>query len=389
MNRIDNPFTPGAGYLPPALVGRDSIIEDGKILAIRTKMRKAERGLMLIGPRGVGKTALLKSLAETARLDGIIPALVEIRSDGGGLEELLLRLKEVLCTLDFRSKVKAGIQEAFSILGGFIKRFAVHVGDVGVEIEPRSEGLVTGNIELDLSQLLLSVARVARDSDTAIGLYIDELQNLDAQALSGVIIALHHAAQDLLPLYLIGSGLPTLRSLIGKSKTYAERMFVYEEIGALDRESAGCAIRSPLEEKGIEIEETALDGIFAFSRGYPFFIQTCGYQVWQQADSSPITAMHVADVLPAAREQLDRSFFDVRFDRISPGERKFLRAMSEAGTQATMSFIAAELNRSVNSLSMVRKALLKKGMIYSPSIGTVSYTVPMFDEYIKRVMPEL
>ena len=127
-----------------------------------------------------------------------------------------------------------------------------------------------------------------------------------------------------------------------------------------------------------------MDGIFAFSRGYPFFIQTCGYQVWQHADTSPITATHVAEVLPAVHEQLDRSFFDVRFDRISPGERKFLQAMSEAGTQATMSFIAQRLNRSANSLSMVRKSLLKKGMIYSPSIGAVAYTVPLFAEYLRR-----
>ena len=344
---------------------------------------------MLIGQRGVGKTALLKSLSENARMDGIIPAFVEIRSDGSGLEELLLRIKDVLCTLDFRSKVKAGIREAFSILGGFLSRFAVRIGDIGVEIEPRSGGLLTGSVELDLSQLLLTVARAAKDSDTAIGLYVDELQNLDVAALSGVVIALHHAAQNLLPLYLIGSGLPTLRSLIGKSKTYAERMFVYEEIGALDRESAGIAIRKPLEEKGVSVEEAALDGIFAFSHGYPFFIQACGYQVWQHASESPITAEHVEAILPAAREQLDRSFFDVRFDRVSPGERKVLRVMADAGTQASMSFIAEKLNRSVNSLSMVRKALIKKGMIYSPAIGMVAYTVPLFNEYIKRVMPTM
>lgn len=388
MDRIKNPFTPGAGYLPPELAGRNKIIEDGHVVAIRTKLQRAERGLMLIGPRGVGKTVLLKFLAERARMSGVVPIITEIRNDNSDLEELVQKLRDALYELDFRCKMKAGIQEAFSVLSNFVKKFSLNIGDVGVSIEPHRGFGESGNIELDLSQVLVSAARVAKLSSSAIGLYLDELQNLDEETMRGIIVALHRSAQEMLPIYLIGSGLPTVRGLVGKSKTYAERMFVYEEIGALDEDASWAAIVKPFEENGVSVESQAFDEIFKTSAGYPFFLQECGYQVWQYAEHSPIRAEDVKSIIPFAVEHLDKSFFEVRFDRVSNAEKMFLWAMSEGESEKPQSItdIALRMGRSANSLSMMRRSLIRKGMIYSSSLGMVAYTVPMFGEYLKRVM---
>ena len=387
MDRIRNPFTPGAGYLPPELAGRNQVIEDGQVVALRTKLHRAERGLMLIGPRGVGKTVLLKCLSEHARENGIIPVISEIRNDKSDLEDLAQKLKEALYTLDFRCKMKSYIQEAFSVLGNFVRKFSLNIGDVGVSVELHRGLGESGNMELDLSQVLLSSARAAKASSTAIGLYIDELQNLDEEAMRGIIVALHRSAQELLPLYMIGSGLPTIRTLVGKSKTYAERMFVYETIGALDEDASWAALVKPFEDNGVSVEDAAFSEMFKASAGYPFFLQECGYQVWQHAKRSPIVVDDVVAILPQVIESLDRSFFEVRFDRVSAVEKKFLMAMAQGEPEKPQSIvdIAERMGRSANSLSMMRRSLIKKGMIFSPSIGMVAYTVPMFGAYMMRM----
>ena len=386
MNKLDNPFTPGAGFLPPELAGREQVIEDGRVVAARTKRLKAERGLMLVGSRGVGKTSLLKWLAEDARQSGVIPVVVEIQNDSQGLEELSSKMKDALHALDYVSKVKSGVRESFAVLGNFIRKFAINIGPVGVEIEACAGRGESGNLESDLSDVLMSAARAAKGAGTAIGLYVDELQNMRLDTMSGIIVSLHHAAQELLPLYLIGSGLPTVRGLVAKSKTYAERMFGYEEIGALDERASADAIRKPLKTMGVDIEDKALDAIFRLSGGYPFFLQECGYQVWQRAAGSPVTAKDVKAVASEVSERLDRNFFAVRLDRISDLERKFLRVMADVPGDGAkpLAAIAKKLGRSVNSLSMLRRSLIRKGVLYSSIEGTVSYTVPLFGEYMKR-----
>lgn len=387
MDRIRNPFTPGAGYLPPELAGRNQVIEDGQVVALRTKLHRAERGLMLIGPRGVGKTVLLKCLSEHARENGIIPVISEIRNDKSDLEDLAQKLKEALYTLDFKCKVKSYIQEAFSVLGNFVRKFSLNIGDVGVSVELHRGLGESGNMELDLSQVLLSSARAAKAASTAIGLYIDELQNLEEEAMRGIIVALHRSAQELLPLYMIGSGLPTIRTLVGKSKTYAERMFVYETIGALDEDASWAALVKPFEDNGVSVEDAAFSEMFKASAGYPFFLQECGYQVWQHAERSPIAVDDVVAILPQVMESLDRSFFEVRFDRVTAVEKRFLMAMAQGEPEKPQSIvdIAERMGRSANSLSMMRRSLIKKGMIFSPSIGMVAYTVPMFGAYMMRM----
>ena len=363
-------------------------MEDGQVLSKRTLLGKYEKSLLLIGLQGVGKTVLLRHLAERAREDGIVPIQMEMRNDASDVEELSVRIKEALCVLDFKSRVKSGVNQAFSVLKNFVKSLSVNIGDFGIAVETNPGLGNSGNMEYDLSEVLMASARAAKESDTAIGLYIDELQNMDILALRGVIVALHHAAQESLPLYLVGSGLPTIRGLIGKSKTYAERMFNYAELGALSVTEVADAVVGPMSANGISVDDRAIDEVFAQSRGYPYFLQEYGYQLWLEAESPRITAEDVKRILPVVTARLDRNFFDVRFDRIANSERRFLLAMAETGSPARMSDVAGFLGRTLGALSPVRSSLIRKGMVYSPALGEIAFTVPLFAEYIKRVMPK-
>lgn len=387
MDRMKNPFTPGAGALPPELAGRGEAIEDGRVLAGRVLNGRYEKSLMLIGLRGVGKTVLLKYVAESARKEGVIPLMVEVREPESAVEELAVRLKEVLSSIDFSCKVKSSVNFAFSALRNFVKSISVNIGEFGVTVETAPGVGDTGNMEFDLSEVLKAAARAAREANTAIGLYIDELQNMDIAAMRGIIVALHHAAQDGLPLYLVGSGLPSIRALVGKSKTYAERMFNYREIGALSEQDVSDAISKPFKDAGVDVAASAIEKIFTYSGGYPYFLQEYGYQLWLEADGGEIAASLVDRALPLVHERLDGNFFDVRFDRVTSREREFLRAMADIPSPISVSTVAERLGRPLNAISAVRAALIRKGMIYSPSHGEVSFTVPLFGDYMRRILP--
>ena len=388
MDRLHNPFTPGAGSLPPELAGRASVIEDGRVLAGRTLLGRYEKSLLLIGLRGVGKTVLLKHLAERARQDGVMPILVEVRNVRSDIEELTLRLRETLSDLDYVAKAKEQIHHAFSVLRNFVRSFSINIGEFGISIEAANGIAASGKMELDLSEVLLAVARAAKGEKRAIGLYIDELQNLEIEAMRGIIVALHQSAQNGLPLYLVGSGLPSIRALVGKSKTYAERMFNYADIGALSEADVDAAIAIPLNQNGLDIERDAIHVIYKQTRGYPYFLQEYGYQLWLSAEEKLITKQDVKAIVGDVRRRLDVNFFDVRFDRVSNQERRFLRVMADGGDgqSAAVADVAARMNRTLSSLSPIRASLIRKGMLYSPSHGRVAYTVPLFGDYMKRVI---
>ena len=388
MDRLRNPFTPGAGALPPELAGRSAIIEDGRVLTGRTLLGRYEKSLLLIGLRGVGKTVLLKHLAENARRTDVVPVVIEVRNANSDFEELALRIKEALCAIDFASRVKDSVNRAFTILRNFVKTFSLNIGDFGIEIEAAQGIASSGKMELDLSEVLLASARAAKASNKAIGMYVDELQNLQLEAMRGIIVALHFAAQESLPLYLVGSGLPSIRALVGKSKTYAERMFNYAEIGALCKEDVDLAITVPLNNNGLDIEPEAITEVFEKTKGYPYFLQEYGYQMWIAAEKSPISADDVRRIVPDVQNRLDSNFFDVRFDRISNREKEFLRAMAEfpQDKAVPMSELVGMMGRPLSAISPIRASLIKKGVVYSPEYGGIAYTVPMFADYMKRTM---
>jgi hypothetical protein len=282
-------------------------------------------------------------------------------------------------------------KRALSVLRGFIGSLKISYGDlsIGLDIEPELGFADSGDIEIDLPQLLVAVGEAAADSACPIAILIDEVQYLSQKDLGALIMAMHQLQQQQLPVLLIGAGLPVLPGLVGESKSYAERLFNFPNIGKLSKVDAYKALKDPAQAAGVQFEEKALEKIYEKTQGYPYFLQEWGYITWNKASSSPITSTLVDSAVKEVEEQLDNNFFRVGFDRLTPKARNFLRTMAELGSGPHKTGdIADKYNTEVSALSLTRANLMKKGMIYSPSYGYVAFTVPMFDQFMRRVMPE-
>lgn len=392
MDRIKNPFTPGAGSPPPELVGRENVLEQTEVLLGRIKQKKAEKSVLLTGLRGVGKTVLLNAIERKATDAGYRTIMVEAH-EGKSLAALLVPpLRQLLFSLDRVAGAGDKAKRALAVLKGFMDGVKVSLGDVefGLDIDPEKGTADSGDLESDLPGLFLAVAEAAEERSIPVALLIDELQYFSEKELSALIMAMHRMQQKQLPMLLIGAGLPILPRLAGESKSYAERLFDFPEIGALEEPDAEKALREPVHAVGVEFEPAALKEIFRVTEGYPYFLQEWGYQSWNLATASPITLDVVKAASAAAIQRLDKNFFRVRFDRLTPSEKRFLRAMAGLGSGAHRSGdIADALGVQLNSIGPVRAKLIQKGMIYSPAHGDLAFTVPLFDGFMLRAVPEL
>jgi AAA ATPase domain len=390
MNPVTNPFSPGAGTQPPELAGRDELRETVRIAIERLRRGRPNKSLILVGLRGVGKTVLLDRLRDDAETNGIHTIRIEA-PEGRSLPALIApQLRQALLRLSRVDKARDLAQRALRALTGFAKSLKVTYQDIEVGIDFEAEpGLAdNGDLEHDLQALLETVGNAAQRADTALVMFIDELQYVQEDQLAALITALHRTAQRQLPVALVGAGLPQLRGRMGKAKSYAERLFDFPEIGALPPTAAKQAIRKPAADEGVTVEEPALETIQQYTRGYPYFLQEWGKHAWDTADASPITREDVEKASVSAIAALDESFFRVRFDRLTPLEKRYLRAMAELGPGPHRSGdVAAQLNREVTALGPTRNQLIAKGMIWSPNHGDTAFTVPLFDEFMKRIMP--
>lgn len=387
MDRISNPFSPGAGAPPPELAGRDDIIEGARVALHRIRNGRPEKSQMLLGLRGVGKTVLLNRISELADEIGYQTVPLEA-PEGQRLAEFLSpALKGTLIRLSRVEKAKEYAARAMAALRGFASVFQASIGDVdfGISEPPAAD---SGNIEVDLPDLLIKTAQAAQAADTSVALFIDEVQYLTQEDLSALIVALHRISQKGLPLVLFGAGLPQVAALAGEAKSYAERLFDYPEVGPLSRDDARRAVREPVRDEGAEIEPDALDEIAEVTEGYPYFIQQWGKHAWERAAQSPITLEDVRTATTTATAALDKSFFRVRFDRLTPREQDYLRAMAALGPGPHRSgAIAERLGRKVEGLGPLRSGLIRKGMVWSPAHGDTAFTVPMFDKFMLRAIP--
>lgn len=387
-----NPFTPGAGEDPPELAGRDAIREQADIATARLRRGLSTRGMLLIGLRGVGKTVLQKRILDDAHAAGghvlKIEAIQKQSLPGlllPPLREVLLRLSRIESARDLAARAMRG-------LAGMLARVKLRYADVEVvvDVEPEPGLADSGDLGYDLRSLLEAVGEAARAGNTTVLIGIDEMQYLSPDDLGLLILALHHLAQRRLPVMLLGAGLPQLPGQLGKARSYAERMLKFEEIGPLDTDAAAEAIRKPLADLKVEIDPAALDALFEQTRGYPYFLQEWGLHTWDAADASPIELDDVHAATITATAALDASFFRVRYDQLTPTEKAYLRSMAELGTGPHRSGdVAAVMERSVQSVAPLRAGLIRKGMIWSPRQGDTAFTVPLFDGYLCRVMPEL
>ncbi|MGK2952801.1 MAG: ATP-binding protein [Thiobacillus sp.] len=387
-----NPYAPGAGTQPPELAGRDEIIEKAAVALDRLRNGLAARSLLMVGLRGVGKTVLLTRIAQETEARGFVVVMIESPEKRSLPALLIPSLRMALLKLDRIAAAGELAKKALRALGGFVGAMKVKYQDIefGVDLGNEPGIADSGDLEHDLIDLLVELGRAAKEKKTAVVFFVDELQYVEESQFASLITALHKCAQLQLPVALIGAGLPQLVGRAGRAKSYAERLFEYPEIGPLNEDEARRALVVPAKELGVDYEEGALEEILNQTKAYPYFLQEWGKHSWHCADASPITREDAVSATELAIQELDASFFRVRFDRLTPAEKRYLRAMAELGEGPHRSGdIAHLLNRDVRTVAPTRSSLIGKGMVYSPSHGGNSFTVPLFDGYMKRVMPEL
>lgn len=391
MDKIKNPFSPGAGSPPPELAGRDAVLEQARVLLGRIRQSRPEKSILMTGLRGVGKTVLLNEMERMAISDGYRTILIEAHEDKPLALLLIPQLRRILFDLDRVAGAGDKVRRGIAVLKSFIGGVRMTVGDVGfgIDIDPELGAADSGDMEIDLPNLFAAVAEAAKERRAVVAILIDEIQYLRPSELSALIMAMHKMQQRQSPLLLIGAGLPILPGMAGESKSYAERLFSFPDLGPLSEQESAKAIKDPIEVSGQAIETAALQEIFRMTQGYPYFLQEWGYQAWNHAESSPITVKVVRESTQLVEQRLDENFFRVRFNRLTPREKTYLRAMAQlgAGSYRTAD-IADALGVKITTLGPVRANLIKKGMIYSPAHGEMAFTVPLFDEFMRRTIPD-
>lgn len=390
MDPIRNPYTPGAGAPPPELAGRDNLRERVRICTERLKIGNSAKSLILVGLRGVGKTVLLDRMRFDAEGRGIRTLRIEAPENKSLPAMLAPELRKALLSLSTIEVAKEVSQRALKALAGFARGLKLKFADieVGLDFEPEKGLADNGELESDLTTLLVQTGEAAKAAGTVMVMFIDELQYVKQDQFAALISALHRCSHLKLPITMVGAGLPQLLALAGEAKSYSERLFDYPLVDKLDEAAALDALRKPAAELGVQYDDDAAIEIIRKTQGYPYFLQEWGKHTWDIATSSPIsmTVVQRATVLTIAA--LDESFFKVRLDRTTPSERRYLRAMADLGAGPHRSGdIATQLNKTVSSQAPVRSSLIRKGIVWSPTHGDTAFTVPLFHEYLLRTVP--
>ena len=390
MDPIRNPYAPGAGTPPPELAGRDEIRETARIALERARNGRPGKGLILVGLRGVGKTVLLDRIRQDAEAAGIYTLQIEASENRSLPAMLAPLLRSALLKLSRLESARQLAQRALRGLSGFISALKVSYQDITLNLDLGTEpGLAdSGDLATDLPELCEAVGAAAQAGETSLAFFVDELQYVKAEELSILIMALHRMAQRQLPVIMLGAGLPQVRGNMGQARTYAERLFDFTDVGPLRPDDARCAIVKPAAAENVAIAAAALDAVVEQTGGYPYFLQEWGKHLWDVAERSPITPDDVSVASQQALATLDMGFFLVRFERLTQSERNYARAMAELGEgQHRSSDVAAMLGRNVQFCSLTRDSLIDKGTIWSPDYGYIAFTVPMFDGFMRRIMP--
>lgn len=385
MDPVRNPFAPGAGSQPPELAGREEIIATADTALQRVLLGRPAQSQMFLGLRGVGKTVLLNKIEQIAEGHGYLTSFIEAPEDRKLVDLLYPKIHQVLRKLSLIEGAKSATHTAMRALRSFASAFKISVGDFEVSVDPEPGVADSGNLEFDITELFLKVGEAAKAAGRGWALLIDEVQYLSTEELAALIVAIHRINQKALPVLLFGAGLPAIAALSGDAKSYAERLFIFPKVDALANEDAANAIRQPIEEEGESIDGNLLDKIVALTRGYPYFLQEWGYQVWNASPKSPIAVNCIEVAEKEALRRLDEGFFKVRIDRLTPKEKEYVIAMARLGAGPYRSSdVADALGEKLTTLGPRRAQIIAKGMIYSPAHGDIAFTVPMFDAYLKR-----
>lgn len=385
MDPYRNPFAPGAGSRPPELAGRDAILEAARISCGRAVKGRSARSIMLLGLRGTGKTVLLNEIGKIAQEEGLLVSKVESPERESLARLLYPEMRKVMRSLSGVEAAKQIASRGLKGLRGFASIFKIDIAGVEVGVEPEPGLADSGDLQYDLPDLFEVIGRAAQAADKGWILLIDEVQYLSEADLSALIVSIHHMSQEGLPVLLVGAGLPQVARLAGEAKSYAERLFLYPAVGALDQPSASQAVKKPIVDEEASIDPAALDIIVDRTRGYPFFLQEWGSTAWNNAEGPEITVDDVSQSYTETLALLDSGFFRVRIDRLTKAEVHFVKTMSELGDGPyAMADIAKAMGRTQSSLGPTRANIIAKGMIYSTDHGYLNFTVPLFAEYMRR-----
>ena len=392
MDPVRNPFAPGAGQRPPELAGRDREVKAFDVVLERVARGRPERSLVLTGLRGVGKTVLLGELRSMAVRRGWGAGKVEARPDAELRRPLSAALHRAVRDLAVRHRAPDRVEAVLGVLKAFALRSNPDNAKLrdrwqpGIDVPAAVGRADSGDIEIDLVELFTDVAELAQDVGTGVALLIDEMQDLLAEDVSALCAACHELSQSGAPLVVVGAGLPHLPAVLSASKSYSERLFRYVRIDRLERDEVNQAVLAPVKREMAGIVPEALDALFDASGGYPYFVQAYGKAAWDAAPADPITAEDVRMAAPEAEAELAVGFFGSRYERATPAEREYLRAMAELtegrDEGAGSSEVAIFLGRKPSSLSPARDSLIKKGLVYSAERGRIAFTVPHFGKFL-------
>lgn len=390
MNPQANPYAPGAGTPPPELAGRDNVLAGARIAIERNQSGKSARSFMFVGLRGVGKTVLLNEVQAIAEEQGALTDFIEVSVHEPLSKTVIPTLRAALLKLDRIKGVSEKVKKGLRVLKSFVGAIKVKYDDVEFSVDVDAEPGVadSGTLTRDLAELFLAVGEAAKARTASIVILIDEIQNLPAEEFEALIMAVHRIDQKRLPLLVVGAGLPLLVKLSGDAKSYAERLFEYPDIGPLDPVEATRALREPAAVADVIFNDDAIEAVIEKTKGYPYFLQEWGYQSWNTAEESPITAKDVDAAGEVAVRRLDQNFFRSRYERLSDPQKAYLRAMAELGPGPHKTGdIAKTIGKQSSQLGPTRDALIISGMIYSLKYGYAAFTVPLFDEFMRRVEP--
>jgi hypothetical protein len=390
VDPVRNPYAPGAGQRPPELTGRDRELRQFEVVLERVARGRPERSMILTGLRGVGKTVLLNTFRSMAIQKLWGTGKIEARPDQSIRRPVAAALHMAVRELAPRHRAPDRIEGFLGVLKAFAQADAQPAKGTqrrwnpGIDV-PASRGRGdSGDLEIDLTELFVDAASVATDLGVGIALYVDEMQDIPAEDISALCAACHELSQIGGPLIVVGAGLPHLPAVLSASKSYSERLFRYARIDRLEREAADRALLAPAEREGVSFTQDALDALYEAADGYPYFVQAYGKVAWDIAPETPINDGDVKVAAPEAEGELAVGFFGSRYERATPAEREYMRAMASLGDEPVPTAnVADELGRKPSSLSPARDGLIKKGLIYSAERGLVAFTVPHFGQFLR------
>jgi hypothetical protein len=387
MDPVLNPYSPGAGNTPRSLVGRDADLQAFEIAVRRIALGRHDRSVIVTGLRGVGKTVLLREYGRIAQGEGWLHEHVEARDGTDFVRVAAEMVRRAVLRLSMTKRLAAQAGRVAGVLKAFQVRWNLpDGGDLTVGVDPLLGTADSGLLDRDLASLFNETGQFAHNHGCGVLLTVDEMQFLPKDHFTALIMGLHEVSQLNLPIVVAGAGLPSLLTLAGDARSYAERLFDFRTVGRLSPEGSAAALVGPADAEGVQWTVEALDRIVELTDGYPYFLQEFGKQAWTVAEGPDVITEDNVDVaVPLATEELDRGFFRVRFDRTTDTERAYLEAMARAGgSECASGAVARALGKTTTGVAQTRDALIRRGLCFSPRHGVIAFTVPMFDQYLRR-----